>query len=395
MTGCSRSSASTTSGGAAGGIYIHVPFCLQKCAYCDFYSTTDPALIPLFVAAAVQEIGQAAPVSPSVDTVYIGGGTPSLLAPDQVGALLSAVHASVTVLPGAEITLEVNPGTIDSLKLTAFKSAGINRISIGVQSFVDANLATLGRIHTAREAVACVRTVRAAGFDNVSLDLIYGLPGQSRSSLEFDLAQAIALTPEHLSCYLLSYEPGTPLDEAAQNGRVAPLSDTETGDFFTVAAGYLARHGYDQYEVSNFARHPSLQSRHNLKYWNGAPYLGFGPSAHTFTGTGRRWNHRSLDDYLADLAAGKLPVAGQETLTADQQMIEALYLGLRQAAGIPIARFEARFGVCFQERYADLLADLRRGGHLRLSSDRCRLTTRGMRFLDSIVDRFVGVDSID
>lgn len=373
----------------ASGIYVHVPFCLKKCAYCDFYSISDLDAMPIYLQALVKEIGQAGLARQPVDTVYFGGGTPSLLTPNQVRQVMAAVHRRFAVAEHAEITLEVNPGTVSGASLTGYRQAGVNRLNIGVQSFSDAALAFLSRIHSADQAIRCVEAARCAGFDNIGLDLIYGLPKQTQKQWVTDLAAAVALRPAHLSCYMLTYEPGARLAVDLKNHCFQALSDKAVGDLYDVTVAYLSDNGLPQYEVSNFSTDTATRSRHNRKYWVHAPYLGLGPAAHSFTENRRWWNIRSVDGYLGRSAAGQSPVAGSETLDRQQLMMEALYLGLRCVDGIAVAAFEERFGVDFKALFGPVFTEYGERGCLEIDNRRCRLTQRGMRFSDGIAARFI------
>jgi len=372
------------------GIYIHVPFCLRKCRYCDFYSATELNKRDAFVAALRREI-ELAPDPGPADTLYFGGGTPSLLDPGQVAAVIAAVKARFSFLPDVEITLEANPGTVDQATLTDFKSAGVNRLNLGIQSFDDRQLAFLGRIHTAHEARQSIEATRAAGFTNLGLDLIYGLPGQTVADLVRVVERAVTFKPEHLSCYLLTYEKGTPLDREREMGNVVPLAEKESAQLFLEIMDLLAASGYMQYEISNFARSESHVSRHNRKYWNFAPYVGLGPAAHSFLDPVRYWNHSELSVYLSTLEQGQLPVRAKESLTPGQQMIEAVYLGLRQTAGISIPAFNQKFAVDFNTLFQAVLSDPGLTDLLETNDGFCRLTPEGMLVMDTVVSRFVDV----
>ena len=376
------------------GLYIHVPFCQAKCPYCDFYSVTDRRPVPEYIEALLAELDMLRHLVPRGDSIYFGGGTPSLLTPRQIGQILENVYACFSVTLDAEVTLEVNPGTVNRESLAAYRVAGINRLNIGLQSIDDQTLIFLGRIHTAKKGVDTYRRAREAGFDNVGLDLIYGVPGQTRNRWESEMAGVVQLAPDHLSCYTLTMEPGTPMALKVQNGQVQPLDEKTAGDLFSATAAYLNLNGYCQYEVSNFARYAAgdtvdRRSRHNRKYWTFAPYLGFGPAAHSFLNNTRWWNHRSLDDYLADLKDGKRPVVETESLTREQQMMEFIYLGLRQTDGIDTTDFASRFKADFSERFEPEVTRLADEGLVDKLSGRIRLTIRGMRFLDSVVDRML------
>ena len=370
------------------GIYFHIPFCQRKCPYCDFYSQTDPATLPTFLDALQRELALRAAPALAVDTVYFGGGTPSLCPPDSVAALLASVEKYFDLSPDAEITLEANPGTINSQALSLLRKAGVNRLNLGVQSFRGEALRFLGRIHTPAAAVAAIEAARKAGFGNLGFDLIYGLPGQTVPAWRRDLEQALQHRPEHLSCYILTFEQGTPLTGDLQAGRIPVPDEGQVADLFDATAAFLAARGYDHYEISNFARRPAYRSRHNLKYWRFAPYLGFGPSAHSYRAGIRSWNAADLGRYCRRLAEGRLAGEGREELTAEEQVLEALLLGLRMREGFSIAAFERRFGISVQDRFGRLLTQLADEGCLADLPGRCGLTVKGMRYHDAIAARF-------
>ncbi len=328
------------------------------------------------------------------DSLYIGGGTPSVFGAETIGRIIEAVHRSFNILKDAEITLEVNPGTIIPEKLEDFRRAGVNRINIGIQSFNPENLNFLGRLHSRSDADFAGQWAREAGFENICLDLIYGIPGQTKKTWVADLERALRFEPEHLSCCLLTYEPGTPLEANRQKGRFHPLNDDKIGDLFTSTIEFLAGRGYAQYEMSSFASTGSgrigqrsferNRSRHNCKYWSFTPYLGLGPSAHSFKEPERSWNRSDVPDYINELAAGRLPPSGREMLSRSQLMMEAIYLGLRQTEGININAFEEKFGVNFHQRFIETLRSLEERGLIGTAQNRCALTRKGMLFLDSI-----------
>jgi oxygen-independent coproporphyrinogen-3 oxidase len=370
------------------GIYIHIPFCIRKCPYCDFYSITDLSLQQSFMEALLGEM-ELAPRNLSFDTLYIGGGTPSVLDVGSIGRLIEAAHKHFTIRAYAEITIEVNPGTTDIQQLKAYRCAGVNRVNIGAQSFHDNNLRFLGRIHSAEDAGLAIQQAREAGFENIGLDLIYGLPGQEKDAWRRDLACALEYAPEHLSCYMLTYESGTPLDQDRTNGRFKVLDPGLAGDLFETTIEFLSTRGYQHYEVSNFSRTARTASRHNQKYWDFTPYIGLGPSAHSFINNTRYWNYCSVEKYIGAVHAGKHPVDNSELLTYEQQMIEAVYLGLRTTAGIDMNAFDKRFDTQFRELFKTLVDELKTEGFINTDSHCCALTVKGMRFLDSITSQFV------
>jgi len=381
---------------ALAGLYVHVPFCRSKCPYCDFYSLSDLGLIAPYVQALLTELTMRRQRDFYVDSIYFGGGTPSTLEPHQVARILEAVDVCFGMAADVEISLEVNPGTVDREKLVHYRQVGINRVNIGLQSTDDRVLAFLGRIHQVEQGVDTLRWARAAGFDNVGLDLIYGIPGQTRRGWRADMARAVQLAPDHLACYNLTIAPGTPMAAGVENGTIQLPNERLAADLFASTAAYLNRNGYRQYEISNFFRPggdgaADRRSRHNWKYWILAPYLGFGPAAHSFLDNRRWWNHRSLGRYLTDLKGGVLPVAGRETLSREQQIMEYVYLGLRRTEGIELAGFKRRFNADFEDCFGPALIRLTEGGLVETVSGRVRLTDRGMRLLESVADRLLSV----
>jgi putative oxygen-independent coproporphyrinogen III oxidase len=377
----------------AAGLYIHIPFCVRKCAYCDFYSITDLGLKPRFLKALIAEMHLVSAEGLSFDTLYIGGGTPSIYKPDKIGQIVTCALQNFDFLPNAESTIEVNPGTVSVGQLAGYRETVINRINIGVQSFQQKNLDFLGRIHAAKEAHRVIEDAHRAGFENIGFDLIYGLPGQSKKEWLRDLVTAIGYTPSHLACYMLAYENGTPLQRSLKQGRFQPLAEARVRALFDATIDFLEDHGYFQYEISNFARiekdGQTNFSRHNLKYWTLAPYIGLGPSAHSFIEPQRCWNVSSVDRYIAAVKSGRLPVAAKETLSGEQQMIEAIYLGLRMTAGIDLAGFKKKFRIDFIDTFKELISDLRKRDYLAVNQDRCALTRQGRAFLDGISAMFV------
>jgi len=378
------------------GLYIHIPFCVRKCPYCDFYSVTDLALKPMFLKALIAEMQLVSAKGLCFDTLYMGGGTPSVYGYHDIGRIVSAAFHNFDLQSDSEINIEVNPGTVSLEQLDGYREAGINRINIGVQSFYQKNLDFLGRIHSANEARNALTGARQAGFENIGLDLIYGLPDQAKSDWLEDLKQAIAYDPVHLSCYMLTYEKGTPLHSSLKEGRVQPPAEDNVRTLFETTIEYLEDHKYLQYEISNFARigndgKPNV-SRHNLKYWTRTPYMGLGPSAHSFIEPQRYWNESRVSSYIAAIESGRLPVAEKEVLTGEQQMIEAIYLGLRMNAGIDLVGFKAKYGIDFMKTFKTLITELTERNYIEVKNSRCALTRRGRAFLDSITAMFVTRD---
>ena len=370
--------------GGLPGLYIHIPFCIRKCGYCGFYSVTDRALIPAFLAALGREASRYRSSWGQFDTLHIGGGTPSLLPGDDLARIIDAVRTLFTITPTAEITVEVNPGDIDRDYLRGMRSAGVNRLTIGCQSFDDAVLAFLGRRHTARQARESVEMARQAGFDNIGIDLIFGFPGQSVAGWQATLAAALTLRLDHLSCYQLTIEKGTPFAERCNNGEIALPDDAIQADLFFSTSRILEGNGFVQYEVSNFARRCEVESRHNKKYWDHTPYLGLGPAAHSFDGRRRSWNVRSVDAYLGELAAGRLPIAASETLTPDQLRMETLFLSFRTKRGVNLGDFQRRFGRDLLAEKGKILKRLGEEGLVEFRDGFIRPTRAGMAIADSL-----------
>ena len=372
-----------------GGIYIHVPFCLRKCNYCDFYSVTDLSLKPAFLLALSLEISAANPGPLAFDTIYIGGGTPSLLEPQEVKTIIEGLFSKFRFEQPVEVTLEVNPGTVDFEKLQGFRSAGVNRLNIGVQSFQKKNLEVLGRIHSAGQAHAALVDARRVGFAAVGLDLMYGLPGQTLQGWSEDLESALAHEPEHIACYMLTVEPATPLAEEQRLGRFLPAPEEAAADLFLATSEFLTTRGFLHYEISNFARWgaggvAARTSRHNTKYWAHAAYLGFGPAAHSFLPPKRFWNHRDVKSYVEAVKRVGRAISGEETLTREQEMMELTMLGLRTTAGVDLQDFKGRFGADFMQMHGDAVAELHSQGLLRLEDGRCAPSLRGMLYINTI-----------
>jgi oxygen-independent coproporphyrinogen-3 oxidase len=376
---------------ATAGLYIHIPFCRKKCRYCDFYSVTDPSLQSGYLKALQQEMRLAAASHPalSFDTLYLGGGTPSALGIGAVEEIINAARRAFSFLPDTEVTVEVNPGTVDLDSLQRLRQAGANRLNVGVQSFRARNLAFLGRIHSAIEAERVLAWSHAAGFDNIGIDLIYGIPGQTPDSWKIDLVRALDGDLSHLSCYSLTFEPGTPLEVDLRRGKFTAADEDRVAELYLQALEVLGRGGFEQYEIANFARSRGRRSRHNCKYWSFSPYLGLGPSAHSFIEPERFWNCADVDRYFRQLDNGRRPIEESETLTREELMIEAVYLGLRLSDGIDMSAFNDRFGIGFMEHFGTKSAAFELEGLLTITAGHCRLTPRGMLLLDTIAAAFV------
>ena len=369
------------------GIYIHIPFCLSKCGYCDFVSRPIlPGALEPYLEALAREVAAAPETGRRVGTVYVGGGTPSLLAPLQLGRLLDAVRAAFAVAPDAEVTLEVNPGTLSAAGARGYRDCGVNRVSLGVQSLDDALLARIGRRHTAGEALAAYELLRAAGFDNVGFDLIRGLPGQSPAIWRRDLARATALAPEHLSLYGLGIEEGTALHREQVAGRLALPGEDEEAAMLAATEELTAAGGYERYEISNYAR-PGFRCRHNLDCWAFAEYRGFGVAAHSFLrqpAPVRLANIADLDGYVRLAGSGQSAVVRREETAPRRLAGEALMLALRTADGIDEAAFAAAHGARWETLFAEAAALGASRGWIGRAGGRARLTGEGLLFSDAV-----------
>jgi putative oxygen-independent coproporphyrinogen III oxidase len=380
-------------------LYVHIPYCQAKCPYCDFNSYAASRWPEAeYVAALDAELAHYAAAAPwrggVVRTVFFGGGTPSLFAPASIAGVLEEVERRWPIADGAEITLEANPGTVSGETLGGFRQAGVNRVSFGVQSFAAHHLRTLGRIHGAAEAEAAVGLARAAGFTDVSLDLIFALPGQTLAEWESDLRRACALGPDHVSAYNLTYEEGTPFHRWRLQGRLHSLPEETEVAMLTRAEATLGAAGYARYEISNYGR-PGHACRHNLNYWRSGAYLGVGAGAHSYApahrepGWGRRWsNERQPSAYLRSVAEHGHARCAIEELDARQARGEFVFLGLRCLEGVDAACFTERFGVELITAFPQVEA-LRHDGLLEDVAGHWRLTPRGLLLADSVFATFL------
>jgi oxygen-independent coproporphyrinogen-3 oxidase len=370
------------------GLYLHVPFCSSICNYCNFNrGLFEPGLKDRYVAAIESEIRSAGAGEPA-DTIFFGGGTPSLLEPHEIGRLIGACRESFDLAPGAEITLETNPETSSAVRMAGFRAAGVNRVSFGVQSFREEELRRLGRLHSADRARQAVVEAREAGIDNISLDLMMWLPQQSRSQWAESVEGLIEVEPDHASLYLLELYPNAPLKEdmARSGWSLAPDDDAAEMDLWSLDR--LDRAGYAQYEISNVCK-PGRSSRHNLKYWEDGEWAGFGCGAHS-TRQGARWkNVSATEDYIQRVDAGQSPAAERRELTPDERLEEALFTGLRLAAGMDIEATGRRFGVGVWERYGMALQPFVEAKLLVRDGPRLRLTRDGMLVANEIMSVFV------
>lgn len=374
------------------GIYLHIPFCAAICNYCNFNrGLHDDALRRRFVDALITDICASADPSRRVDTIFFGGGTPSLLEPAELAAIIQACRDSFEVAGGAEITVEANPESSTPARLDGFRAAGANRLSFGVQSFQDAELQRLSRLHSAETARQAVANARSAGFDNLSLDLMMWLPGQRVEDWLASVEALIALGPEHASLYLLEIYPNAPLrDEMARAGwSTAP--DDDAAEMYEQALARLDRAGYQQYEISNVARSVSRRSRHNLKYWTGGEWLGFGPGAHATVG-GERWRVvASTTEYVERVQSGRDVRLDRRRLTEQERLEEGLFMGLRLTEGLDLSSMSSRHGIDIWARYGQDLSHFVAAGLLQHEPGRrLALTRRGMLLANEVMTVFIG-----
>jgi oxygen-independent coproporphyrinogen-3 oxidase len=383
------------------GVYLHIPFCKSRCSYCDFATDVyrDSGGVERYVDALCQEVSGFSTAAPPdagatphkqvgelfADSVYFGGGTPSLLSPDQVSRILNAVRQSVTVSPDAEITMEMNPATVTPETLAAYRELGINRASFGVQTFNDRDLKLLARGHDANDARNTFRMLREAGFHNVSFDLIAGLPGQTMQDWQTNLGEAIKLDPEHISLYLLEIHSGTPLAEQVNSGRRPPPDDALAAEMYEIMLDRLAESGYAQYEISNFAK-PGFESRHNTKYWRLDPVYGFGVSAHSFDGRQRYSNDRDTAKYVDCISREGSAVVMREDIDLASEFV---FLGLRLESGIDLSEYRERFGRDLIGEFGSQLDELTIAGLVESPSDHLRLTRKGKLFSNEVFSVFV------
>ncbi len=376
-------------------LYLHIPFCEKKCLYCDFYSIETLAPMEEFLKGLTVELELYAQRGKGTrfETVFFGGGTPSLLAPEQLDRILSSLRSSYSISPGAEITLETNPGTVTPEKLAAFRALGINRLSIGVQSFTDQELKFLSRIHDRAQAVDAVSLAREAGFDNISIDLMYSLPGQTPDQWLYTLERGLALEPQHVSAYSLIVEDNTPLARMVRTGQVSPNPIEAEAELFELTMRVMEEHGFEHYEVSNYAK-PGFRSRHNYSYWSHENYLGFGPSAHSFwrSGDGRsgeRWaNIANVSAYSRHLADREPPLAFLEKVGVHELVNERIFLGLR-SDGVDLERLKAEFGIELGNGQQAIVRQLVHDQLAVFDDTMLRLTAKGFLLCDEVAGRLM------
>ncbi|HYM19408.1 MAG TPA: radical SAM family heme chaperone HemW [Candidatus Kapabacteria bacterium] len=373
-------------------LYLHIPFCERKCVYCDFYSIEDRSAQSRFVDAICKEIELKVNTYPrlrgaSVRTIFFGGGTPSLLKPNELAQIITTIKNNFDLLPSIEFTLECNPGTITEHNLAAYRTLGANRLSFGVQSFHQDELDWLSRIHSADDARRAVRATRAVGFDNVSIDLMFALPGQNKEKLEYSLDEALALETNHLSVYNLTVEEGTPLNRMVKLHQVTEMDVDQASELYELVQEKLSTNGFTQYEISNYALSDDLRCKHNLAYWDGYDeYVSFGPSAHEFFGGERSWNLSSLDRYLERIDASLLPRNNSEHPSIKERRTEILFCGLR-STGIDLRKFSETFNENIVSHSA--IAGLVSEGLIEFDHETLKLTLKGYRYCDAVVVRLM------
>jgi len=370
------------------GLYLHVPFCAAICSYCNFNrGLFDEALKARYVRALEREIRGTVRGQPA-DTVFFGGGTPSLLQPAEIGLLIDACRDAFDLAAGAEVTLEANPETVSEASLTGFRQAGVNRISFGVQSFQDDELRRLGRVHDAARAKRAFGEARSAGFDNVSLDLMLWLPGQTPADLDVSLDGLVELAPEHASVYLLELYPNAPLREAMARSNWSLAPDDDAADMYLQAMERLEVAGYGQYEISNLAQ-PGRRCRHNMKYWLDGEWYGFGCGAHSTVGAVRWNNVSSTTEYIDRVEGGLDIVACRRPLSPRERLEESLFMGLRIVEGVSLDHVRAAYGVDVMTTYGRRLEPAFEAGLLVLETGRLRLSRQGMLLANEVMTAFL------
>ncbi|MDE6171821.1 radical SAM family heme chaperone HemW [uncultured Bacteroides sp.] len=374
------------------GIYIHIPFCKTRCIYCDFYSTTHSELKTRYIRALCRELAERKEYlkGEAVQTVYFGGGTPSQLSEEDFREVFGTIERVYGLQYTQEITLEANPDDLTEAYVGILAALPFNRISMGIQTFDDATLRLLNRRHDAAQAVEAMARCRRAGFRNISIDLIYGLPGETDERWLHDLQQAASLKPEHISAYHLTYEQGTPLHRMLQAHRVSEVDEESSLRFFSILTETLTAAGYEHYEISNFCK-PGMHSRHNTSYWQGVPYLGCGPSAHSFDIHTREWNVASLEKYMLSVEAGSRDFE-TEHLDTTTRYNECLMTGLRTTWGVSMPYIKQAFGTKLWQYCMDMALPYLNNRRLELRDEHLRLTQEGIFTSDGIISDLMFVE---
>lgn len=374
------------------GIYIHIPFCKTRCIYCDFYSTTRSELKRKYIHALCRELKARKEYlhGEPVKTIYFGGGTPSQLEEEDFKQVFKTIEETYGLESAQEITLEANPDDLTEAYVSMLRSLPFNRISMGIQTFDDPTLKLLNRRHDAAQAIEAVHRCRKAGFRNISIDLIYGLPGETDERWRHDLQQAVTLNVEHISAYHLTYEEGTRIYELLQSHRVNEVDEESSVRFFTMLMDTLSAAGYEHYEISNFCE-PGLHSRHNTSYWQGIPYLGCGPSAHSYNGKEREWNVASLEEYIRSVEAGERQHE-LELLSPTTRYNEYVMTRLRTQRGISPSEIEQEFGTKLWQYCMQTATPHLDSGKLERKDDHLRLTRQGIFVSDGIISDLMFIE---
>ncbi|PKM83053.1 MAG: coproporphyrinogen III oxidase [Firmicutes bacterium HGW-Firmicutes-14] len=375
------------------GLYIHIPFCIKKCGYCDFVSYPyDAGLAASYLSALEKEMAlcsrEFGGEQKVFGSIYLGGGTPTALTGGQVAGIIDRCRNHFSLAGDVEITVECNPGTVDPEKMDTIRKSGVNRVSIGVQAYQQRLLSGLGRIHTWREVVQAADSCRSAGFDNISFDLIFGIPGQTRNDWQETMDRVLEMSPRHISAYCLKIEPGTPLHREVTTGPVTPCDEDLELEMFWCTVDKLTGCGFKHYEISNFAL-PGWEARHNLIYWHNEEYLGLGPAAHSMLNGIRFNNVESVELYIKKLNRGELPVSQARVLTVTEQMAETVFLGLRLIDGLDPGVFAERFGRTINEVYGDRLEKLVCLELLEAGENRLKLTKKGLPLANEVFVEFI------
>ena len=374
------------------GIYIHIPFCKRRCIYCDFFSTTQSEKKSEYVHALVRELEIRKDYldNEEIETIYLGGGTPSQLSQEELEEIFAYIYKVYKVTPDAEITLEANPDDLTPEYVSMLRGLPINRISMGIQTFQEETLKLLHRRHTAQRAIEAFKRCREAGFQNISIDLMYGLPGETLETWEQDLQQAIALHPEHISAYHLIYEEGTALWNLREQNKVEEAEEELSLTLFKTLIERLTKAGYQHYEISNFCL-PGLHSRHNSSYWTGKKYLGCGPSAHSFDGTSRQWNVSSLEQYLKGIHTGQLDFE-IEDLDLYTRYNDFVITSIRTCWGMPLSQLRTNYGETLYNYCLRMAKPHIRQGVLEIKEDTLKLTSEGIFISDGIMSDLLWIE---
>lgn len=376
------------------GVYVHIPFCKRKCSYCDFVSYTDVSCVDKYLSALTAEINTYSEMlgARRFQSIFMGGGTPSLLPEGAVSAIINRLKSALNIDPSCEITIECNPESINVPKLQEYLSCGINRLSIGLQSADDSVLSKVGRVHNLNDFLAAYSSARCSGFTNINVDIIHGLPGQSEASYLASLELLCELRPEHISSYSLILDENTPLYSAVSDGKLTLPDPDYTADMEDAGMAFLERNGYIRYEISNFSL-PGLQCRHNLNYWDNGEYIGFGAAACSALRVDGKWirfaNTPALDKYIDLAISGRPAIKDAHTIDRDEEIFESIMLGLRKCSGLNRKAFIERFGCDVCEMFAAQVSELTLDNMLFCDDERIFLTKRGMDFQNEVLIKFL------